>query len=157
MRLLDIKICSVFFVAAGLGVNALADEKNGISKAASAEKPVLETSLDSQAWYELHRAWNTTPDTAQLTTFDFDDNSALKRLTKLRSLSLVTFSETDNTRLFLGINDDGLVGLHFSAFPRYGKDRHLSLWSMPYVDKPEKEKEAEFKSEAKIALDPKDK
>lgn len=68
-------------------------------------------------------------------SFDFDDKSALERLTKLRSLSLVTFAETNNTRLFLGINDDGLVGLHFNAFPRHGKDRHLSLWSLPYVDK----------------------
>jgi hypothetical protein len=70
---------------------------------------------------------------------DFQDNSALGRVSKLRNLSLLTLAETGRTRLFLGVNDDGLVGLHFIAFPKYGDERYLSLVRMPYLkkDKPD--------------------
>jgi hypothetical protein len=68
---------------------------------------------------------------------DFQDNSALGRLGKLRNLSLLTLAETGQTRLFLGVNDDGLVGLHFVAFPRRGGERYLSLARMPHLKKKE--------------------
>ena len=56
---------------------------------------------------------------------DFQDDSALARVSKLRNLSLLTLAEIGQTRLFLGVNDDGLVGLHFNAFPRHGDQRYL--------------------------------
>ncbi len=68
---------------------------------------------------------------------DFQDNSTLGRLGKLRNLSLLTLAETRQTRLFLGVNDDGLVGLHFVAFPRQGDVRFLSMARMPYLKKKE--------------------
>lgn len=69
--------------------------------------------------------------------FDFQDSNALARVSKLRSLSLLTLAEIGQTRLFLGINDDGLVGLHFSTFSRYGDERHLEVVRMPYLTKNE--------------------
>ncbi len=68
---------------------------------------------------------------------DFQDNSALGRISKLRNLSLLTLAETGETRLFLGVNDDGLVGLHFIAIPRRDNDRYTSLARMPYLKKEE--------------------
>ena len=75
--------------------------------------------------------------------FDFQDASALARVSKLRSLSLLTLAEIGQTRLFLGVNDDGLVGLHFSAFPRYGDERYLEVVRMPYLMENEPDSEAE--------------
>jgi hypothetical protein len=66
---------------------------------------------------------------------DFQDNSALGRVSKLRNLSLLTLAESRRTRLFLGVNDDGLVGLHFVVLPKYGDERYLSLIRMPYLKK----------------------
>jgi hypothetical protein len=37
------------------------------------------------------------------------------------------------TRLFLGVNDDGLVGLHFNLFSRAGDERYLEVARMPYL------------------------
>jgi len=64
---------------------------------------------------------------------DFQDDSALARVSKLRNLSLLTLAEIGQTRLFLGVNDDGLVGLHFNAFPRDGGERYLEVVRMPYL------------------------
>ena len=68
---------------------------------------------------------------------DFQDDSALARVSKLRNLSLLTLVEIGQTRLFLGINDEGLLGLHFNAFPRDGDAHYLEVVRMPYL----KEKE----------------
>lgn len=75
--------------------------------------------------------------------FDFQDSNALARVSKLRSLSLLTLAEIGQTRLFLGVNDDGLVGLHFSALPRYGDERYLEVLRMPYLKENEPDSEVE--------------
>ena len=64
---------------------------------------------------------------------NFRDGSALARISKLRNLSLLTLAEVGQTRLFLGVNDDGLVGLHFNAFPRDGDAHYLEVVRMPYL------------------------
>lgn len=65
--------------------------------------------------------------------FKFQESSALARLSQLRSLSLLTLAEVGQTRLFLGVSQDGLLGLHISASNRYGKGRHLEVVRMPYL------------------------
>jgi hypothetical protein len=67
--------------------------------------------------------------------FNFQDDSALARVSKLRNLSLLTLAEVGQTRLFLGVNDDGLVGLHFKLFSRAGDERYLEVVRMPYLKK----------------------
>ena len=64
---------------------------------------------------------------------NFRDGSALARVSKLRNLSLLTLAEVGQTRLFLGVNDDGLVGLHFNLFSRGGDTRYLEVVRMPYL------------------------
>ena len=66
---------------------------------------------------------------------NFHDDSALARVRKLRNLSLLTLAEVGQTRLFLGVNDDGLVGLHFNLFSRAGDERYLEVVRMPYLKK----------------------
>ena len=63
----------------------------------------------------------------------FEDASALARFGKLRSLSLLTLAETGRTRLYVGVNADGLLGLHLSAYRRDDDDRYLEVVRMPYL------------------------
>lgn len=68
---------------------------------------------------------------------DFKDASVLARVSRLRNLSLLTLAEIGDSRLFLGVNDDGLVGLHFRAYPRFGDDSYLEVVRMPYLKEEE--------------------
>ena len=70
-----------------------------------------------------------------MTDFDFQDTGALSHLSELRSLSLLTLAEIGQGRLFLGVNEEGLVGLHFDALPHYGGDRYLEVVRLPYLKK----------------------
>jgi hypothetical protein len=75
--------------------------------------------------------------------FEFQDSDALARVSKLRSLSLLTFAEFGQARLFLGVNDRGLVGIHFHAFPRHSDERYLEVARLPYLTKTKPGDEAE--------------
>ncbi len=50
---------------------------------------------------------------AAIDDIEFLDNSALARVRRLEDVTFLTISETPGTRLFLGVNRDGLIGLHF--------------------------------------------
>ncbi|MDH3304143.1 MAG: hypothetical protein OEM50_00670 [Gammaproteobacteria bacterium] len=65
--------------------------------------------------------------------FDFQDSGILGRMSKLRGLSFLTIAEAGKSRLFLGVNREGLVGLHFHAFPRQSNGRYLEIARMPYL------------------------
>ena len=71
--------------------------------------------------------------TGPIANFRFEDAGALARVGKLRSLSLLTLAETGRTRLYVGVNANGLLGLHLSAFRRDDEDRYLELVRMPYL------------------------
>ena len=64
---------------------------------------------------------------------EFQDMSALGRLSRLRSLSLLTFAEIGGARLFFGVNSDGLLGLHFGSISEDGEQRQPELVRMPYL------------------------
>ena len=70
---------------------------------------------------------------------DFQDGSMLGRLSRLRNLSFLTLAEIGGSRLFLGVNEDGLAGLHFNAFSRSAGERFVEVVRMPYLkdDAPE--------------------
>ena len=68
---------------------------------------------------------------------DFQDDSFVARVSKLRNLSLLTLVEAGKTRLFLGVNDDGLVGIHFKAFPNDADERYMEVVRMPYLNENE--------------------
>ena len=103
----------------------------------SVETVLAESEYPSR-WRPLHPAEATAYSDGWLrpiADFDFRDAGALSRISKLRSLSLCTLAEFRQTRLFLGVNEKGLVGLHFDMFPRYGGERYLEVVRMPYLKK----------------------
>jgi len=81
--------------------------------------------------------------TLELSDLEFQDSGILGRASRLRSLSFLTLAEVGRTRLFLGVNKEGLVGLHFRAFSRHSSSRNLELARMPYLknSQPDTEKQ----------------
>ena len=74
---------------------------------------------------------------------EFRDSNTLKQLSKLRNLSFLTLADKWNSQLFLGVNRDGLVGLHFTLLPRRNKDQMLELSRLPYLKDTESLAEAD--------------
>ena len=92
---------------------------------ASAAEPIVKSVIlqpDSDAWGQPRPV------------FKFRSDSVIDRLGKLRNLSFVTLARTQRTRLFLGVNEDGLVGLHFNTLSRYGDEGVLELASLSARD-----------------------
>lgn len=74
--------------------------------------------------------------TNRVAAFDnvaFRDMTTIERLGRYRSLSLLTFAEVGTTRLFLGVNEDGLFGLHLNAMPKPDEDTTVQIVRMPYL------------------------
>ena len=65
---------------------------------------------------------------------DFQEDNALRRASKLRNLSLLTLAEFGQSRLFFGVNDDGLVGLHFKALTADSDLRYLEVARLSYLE-----------------------
>lgn len=63
----------------------------------------------------------------------FEDSDLVSRLSKLRGLSMLTMAEVGPARLFLGVNDEGLVGLHFNTGADDPGDVHVEVLRMPYL------------------------
>jgi len=111
----------------------------------SVETMLAESEYPSR-WRPLHPAAATAYSDGWLRPtayFDFQDAGAFSRISKLRGLSLFTLAEIGQTRLFLGVNEKGLVGLHFDMFPRYGDERYLEVVRMPYLKKNQPDSEVE--------------
>ncbi len=132
---------------------ALADDAT-ISRAEGKQAPVPALSLESlhaqsayaPRWQLTHPIETMTyaDDWSQpMSNFDFQDSGILGRASKLRGLSFLTLAELGRARLFLGVNKEGLVGLHFRAFSSRSNGRYLELARMPYLknDKPDTETE----------------
>ena len=58
---------------------------------------------------------------------------ALKRISRLRNLSLLTLANKGQVRFFLGVNADGLVGLHITLLSRRDEGRLFELLRMPHL------------------------
>jgi len=67
------------------------------------------------------------PQSSSTFDVDVDDGSSILRVTKIRSLSVLTLAGDDHSKWFLGINEDGIVGIHFRGFTRNGAQRHLDV------------------------------
>ena len=63
-----------------------------------------------------------------------EDSDLVSRLSKLRGLSMLTMAEVGPARLFFGVNDEGLVGLHFNTGASDPGDVHIEVLRMPYLD-----------------------
>lgn len=64
-----------------------------------------------------------------LAALEFQRSDAIGRMTRVRSLSLMTIAETRSSRLFFGVNRDGLLGIHLLG----SDDRHLEFARMPWL------------------------
>jgi hypothetical protein len=123
---------------AGLADDGTASVTNSETKAGdavSAEKLVAVSKYESR-WQllppiEALAEANDRP--APIANFLMQDTGAFARVSRLRYLSLLTLAESGQTRLFLGVNEHGLMGLHYGAFPRHADNRHLELIRMPYL------------------------
>lgn len=95
--------------------------------------PVLSTTLTDSVPLP---AYDSPPATPSLSSgfdkLDFQDSSAVGRASRLRSLSLLTLAQFKKSRLFLGVNHRGVLGLHFNA-AKQGDDRSLEIARMPYL------------------------
>ncbi len=77
------------------------------------ESEPLEPASTAEHTFEVPAAFSDYYLAEEIEDIEFVDNSALARIRRLEDLSFLTLAETPGTRLFLGVNRDGLVGLHF--------------------------------------------
>lgn len=151
--MLKIGRMTLLIVGLSLSVAGLADDSNS---SAADNVTLPEVTLSSQA---VHETWTYAPrwrlsNPVETTAYpvdwakpgvkvSFQDGGALARVSKLRNLSLLTFAEFGRARLFLGVNDSGVVGLHLRAFHRVGDERYLEVVRMPYLKEGGPDKEAD--------------
>jgi len=64
----------------------------------------------------------------------FHDNSAYAQLSRIRSLSFLTLVDSGKSRWFVGVNSDGILGLHYRARSRYDRDSYTDLVRLNYFD-----------------------
>ena len=135
---------ALLVMAALLPITTLADDKGDTLIESATHTPALLPTDALHADLLRRPSWQIAyPDFAQnhadhwrqpLADFDFLEGSALMRMSRLRSLSLLTLANFGKSRLFLGVNDEGFVGLHFNALSRAADERYLEFLRMPYVD-----------------------
>ncbi len=65
------------------------------------------------------------------------DGSSIMRVAQIRTLSLFTISGDERSKWFVGINEDGLVGVHFRGFTRESAKRHVDLATLLDADEDE--------------------
>lgn len=141
VRWMTLLIVGTLLSAAGLADDARTDNTNGvISPVAALSFNTLysEPAYYSSRWQLSHpvETMAYSSDWAHpIASFDFEDAGTFSRVKKIRALSLLTLAEGKGTRLFFGVNKDGLVGIHFRGLPRNGDDRCLEVVRMPYLGK----------------------
>jgi hypothetical protein len=92
--------------------------------------------------------------TDPIAELEFQDSSMYGRVSQLHNLSLLTLAEFGQKRLFLGVNADGLVGIHFNAFSHKDDRRYLEVVRMPYLKELDPDSEVsqpELESEESVA------
>lgn len=136
--------CIAFLIIAALPLKAVfADEAKSIDTGSEA-LPTTDVSLDvlltepkyASQWHLLplsDSAAYAEDGSAPIDDLRFQDASTIARVSRMRKLSLLTLAQSGQTRLFLGVNEDGVVGVHFSAFPVRGDDDYIELVRMPYL------------------------
>ena len=133
---------------------AIADEK-AHSSTDNEARPVETLSVDPLHTESLYPSrWQLSHSVAEIAysddwsqpiaDFDFEDAGALTRVGKLQSLSLLTLAEVGQTRVYLGVNNKGLIGLHFNVFVRDLAGSSLEMARMPYLKKSEPDDEIEL-------------
>ena len=76
-------------------------------------EPVRYTSISdlvapTESLYTLDREY-------YLEDLEFQDNSPLGRISRMRQLPLLTLSENRRSRIYIGVDSNGILGLHIGA------------------------------------------
>ena len=122
-----------------LSAAALADDSVS-SEATSSFETLLASSPYEPRWqlvYPIEKLPHSVEWQHRFENFEFQDNSALGRISGLRDLSFLTLAESRRSRLFLGVNNRGLVGLHFVGLADRRGRKELVVFRMPYLQKKE--------------------
>ena len=110
-------------------------------KAPSIDKLLAESGYAAR--WQLKRTVEDVPYTEKwqrpIADIEFQDPNAFTRVTRLRTLSLLTLASSGRSRLFFGVNEEGLLGFHFRAVSRGNDERYLELGRMPYLKEAETE------------------
>lgn len=114
-----------------------------LSTAGSADDGILEYASRWQLTHPIETMAYANDWPQPMDNFDFQDSGILGRASKLRGLSFLTLAELGRARLFLGVNKEGLFGLHFRAFSRHSSGRYLELARMPYLKNSQPDTETE--------------
>ncbi len=122
---------------------SLADDTDGTKTDVEQKPQELRNTIESGTQWEFSYLWHlrypaaatTYPDYLKdpIVELEFQDSSMYGRVRQLHNLSLLTLAEFGQKRLFLGVNADGFVGIHFNAFSRNDDRRYLELVRMPYL------------------------
>ncbi|MGB5353482.1 MAG: hypothetical protein WBN32_07735 [Woeseia sp.] len=115
------------------GANAASLQSVTLSVAA-----LLAESRYPSRWNPLHSVHAETysgPWPQAVENSNLQDALAFSRERKVRSVSLLTFAELGQARLFVGVNNKGVVGVHFDAFSRHRGAGFLEMLRMPYLKK----------------------
>jgi len=140
-------ISSMLLPAASLADDAMPESAGDRQATLTISDSATYMELAYDARWSMSNTTDTVRSPAEMTgpiaKFDFQDNSTIGRFSKLRNLSVLTFAEFGTARLFLGVNDDGLVGLHFNAIVREGDERYLEFIRMPYLKQQDPAEETE--------------
>ena len=122
---------------------SLADDADGTDNDAEqiplASRPTIAPDTEwefSYLWHLRYRGAATVYPgdwTNPITELEFQDSSMYGRVSRLHNLSLLTLAEFGQKRVFLGVNADGFVGIHFNTFSRNDDLRYFELVRMPYL------------------------
>jgi hypothetical protein len=115
--------------------SAIADEENDESPASL--EALLATPSYSIYRYDSIRQL-TLPEAVHSTapaepSVDFRDGSTLGRLKSIRQLSLLTITDNGKSRIYVGVSDEGVFGIHISFLNDRQNDRFAEVMRMPYL------------------------
>jgi hypothetical protein len=98
---------------------------------------LLQAEIEYSALWDMRYPLELTPATdtwpESIAQVDFQDASLSGRMSRLRNLSLLTIGEFGKRRLFLGINSEGLVGIHLLGFSGTADQKYMEVVRMPYL------------------------
>jgi len=144
---------SLLVIGTLLSAAAFADDDASSDTEANSSAPPppsLEKLLEESAYAERWRfkpPIATVPHPADesrpIVDVEFQESSGLARITENHSLTFLNLAGSGKTRLFLGVNEDGLVGLHYRAVSRRDESDSSESDRMPDIresatDTPEK-------------------
>lgn len=145
-----------------LAAASLADDADGTDTDVEQRPLESRTATVSDAEWQFSYLWHLRyPGTATtypnswidpIAELEFQDSSMYGRVSQLHNLSLLTLAEFGQKRLFLGVNADGLIGIHLNAFSRNDDGRYLEVVRMPYLKELDTDSDAD--QQAPEAKDP---